>query len=326
MDKRDELVYIAARRHYVDGATMETIGNELGVSRPTVSRLLARARDTGLVRITLAEPPQADSPTAKELSEHFDIRVHIASVPDSATSKARLREVAKLGAELLTSLVEDESSVGVAWGVTAAQVARELQPVHRSGVRIVQMNGAVHARESGLPYVGSLLRAYAQAFGDAAIIPFPVPAFFDHASTRSAMWRERSIQVVRDEIRSLDVAIFGVGHPNGRIPSHVYTAGYIDLEELADALRHGVVGDVCTVLLRADGSYDRIPLNARATGPTPEEMTSIRRRIAVVGDPSRTVALLAALRSGAITDLVCDQITARNVHRLMLQMDNDSRG
>lgn len=51
--------------------------------------------------------------------------------------------------------------------------------------------------------------------------------------------------------------------------------------------------------------------NRRATGPTPAELQRVPRRICVVADPLRAPAVLGALRSGAITDLVIDDVTAR---------------
>lgn len=316
-ETRERQVYLAARRHYIDGETMETIARELGVSRPKVSRLLLRARETGVVRISLAEPPGSGSPTARRIAELFGINVHIANVSDKASATERLRAVAVEAAALLDALVTDGTSLGIAWGVTSAQVARELKPQAVSGVNVVQMNGATHAHDSSAPYIGSLLQAFATNYGNAHVIPFPVPTFFDHASTREAMWRERSIRNVLASIASLDVALFGVGYPHARIPSHVYAAGHVDPADLAEAIDQGAVGDVCTVLLRADGSHDGIRLNTRATGPSPDMVQSIAHRVCVVGDPSRTVALLAALRAGVVTDLVIDDVTARSLARMM---------
>lgn len=296
---------------------MDSIAQEMGVSRPTVSRLLAKARDIGLVRITLAEPPGSQSPTAIAISEQFGIKVHIVNVVDGVTPTTRVNMVAGEAARILNSLVKDESSLGVAWGVTAARVARQLEPLKLQGVRVVQMNGSAHAHDVSLPYAGSLLQMFAQSYGNAAVVPFPVPAFFDHASTREAMWRERSVLQVLNEIRHLDVALFGVGYPHARVPSHVYANGYIDPGDLSSAIADGAVGDICTVLIRADGSFRGIALNDRASGPTPEEIQKIPRRLCVVGDPSRAVVLLGALRAKTVTDLVCDNATARALHRMM---------
>ena len=53
--------YEAASMYYVQGETMEVIAHHLGVSRSTVSRLLARARQEGIVRVSLVQPGGAGS-------------------------------------------------------------------------------------------------------------------------------------------------------------------------------------------------------------------------------------------------------------------------
>ena len=93
----------------------------------------------------------------------------------------------------------------------------------------------------------------------------------------------------------------------------MYSAGYINESDMADLLSDGVVGDVCTVLLREDGSYADIALNARATGLTPQELKRIPRRLCVVADPSRAAAVIGALRAGTATDVILDEGTARAV-------------
>ena len=85
------------------------------------------------------------------------------------------------------------------------------------------------------------------------------------------------------------------------------------LERTSSLVSDGVVGDVCTVLLREDGTYADIAYNERATGLTPAELKRIPRRLCVVADPSRAAAVVGALRAGTATDLVLDEGTARAV-------------
>ncbi|MBU4214688.1 MAG: transcriptional regulator, partial [Actinobacteria bacterium] len=83
-----------------------------------------------------------------------------------------------------------------------------------------------------------------------------------------------------------------------------------DADDIAELKAQGVVGDVCTVFLRADGSWRDVSLNDRATGPTPEQLQHIPRRVAVVAGDNKVAPLLAALRAGVMTDLVVDERTA----------------
>src|SRR5690625_2268313 len=48
--------YRAATMYYLQNQTMEVIGSTLGVSRSTVSRLLAAAREAGLVQVSVRPP------------------------------------------------------------------------------------------------------------------------------------------------------------------------------------------------------------------------------------------------------------------------------
>ena len=162
---------------------------------------------------------------------------------------------------------------------------------------MVQLNGAANTRTSGIEYASDLISSFGSAF-DAAVHHFPVPAFFDFPDTKAAMWRERSVRRVLDVQRRADIALFSVGAVAGAVPSHVYSAGYLDDADIEMLHREGVVGDVCTVFLRADGSYADVALNARATGPTPAELHRVPRRVCVVAGDNKVVPLLAALRCG----------------------------
>ena len=213
--------YEAASMYYVQGETMEVIAHHLGVSRSPVSRRLARARQEGVVRVSLVQPGGA----------------------------------------------------------------------------------------------GSLEGRMAQVFG-VRTISFPVPAFFDHVATREAMWSERSVKRVLSVVRRASLAVFGVGALdalNGALPSQVYKGGHLTARDQAVLRRQNVVGDVCTVLLRADGSWRDVTLNARATGPTPAQLARIPRRLCVAAGTGKARALLAALRARTATDLVVDDATARAV-------------
>ncbi|MCL2483184.1 MAG: transcriptional regulator [Propionibacteriaceae bacterium] len=310
MNERYEDMYEACVRYYIQSETMESIARHLKLSRSSVSRLLAEARTCGMVRISVEAPQGSSSPVARSVAAIFGVRVHLVTVGDSAPISTRFERVSRLAAALLRDCVADGNYIGVAWGVTLSNIVPFLEKRSLHDAIIVQMNGGTNVRDTSARHVAAILQAISANF-DARIVQFPVPAFFDYAETKKAMWRERSVRSVLDLQARLDVAIFGVGSIYARVPSYVYTAGFLDEAEVAGLKEQGVVGDVCTVLLRENGTYDDIDLNQRASGLTPAELARIPRRIGVVADPSRASALLGALRAKTITDLVCDDTTAR---------------
>ena len=296
MERNTELLLRVARMYHVQSETMDAIAHHLGVSRSTVSRLLKEARDRGLVRVTIADPDRPMTRLAEIFRKSFHVQAHLVNVRPGSSYMLRLEQVAKVAARLLDDIVTDSDVVGVAWGTTVSAVAQHLRP----------------QRTTGLPYVGSILQRFAVAFhGEEQFLA--LPAFFDNPGTRTAMWAERSTRHMLQVRASCTKAVFGVGGLGSELQSHVYSANYLDETDLDHLKAAGVVGDVCTVMLRADGSWSGIPINDRATGMTPAELQMIPRRICVVSGPGKAVAVLGALRARVATDLVIDEETARAV-------------
>ena len=338
--------YEAASMYYVQGETMEVIAHHLRVSRSTVSRLLARARQEGVVRVTLVQPGGAGSLEGR-MTQAFGVRTHIVPVREGTTEIHRLQQVASVAAahmvDLIEALAEQASNggpqaqdpagsggegsvqgrgsggvvVGVAWGTTMSEVSAALPSRSVPGLTVVQLNGASDPVREG-PSAGELLSRMRLSLG-ARTISFPVPAFFDHVATREAMWSERSVKRILAVTRRASLAVFGVGALdalNGALPSQVYEGGHLTARDQAVLRRQNVVGDVCTVLLRSDGSWRDVTLNARATGPTPAQLSRIPRRLCVAAGTGKARALLAALRARTATDLIVDDATARAVLEL----------
>lgn len=306
---RERDVVMAATMYYLQDMKMETIARHLRTSRSTVSRLIKRARDTGVVEITL-RPGHSRAPgLGQEITERYGIDAYVVPVPDSAGDAERLDQVAITTARLLARWFDSEMVLGIAWGTTLAAIAHHLPHKPTRGSAVVQLNGAANTRTSGVSYAGDLIAGFGEAF-DAHLHHFPVPAFFDYAETRAAMWRERSVRRVLDVQSRADIALFSVGALTGGVPSHVYAAGYLEPDDVGVLDAEGVVGDVCTVFLRADGTYRDISLNARATGPSPAELRRIPRRLCAVAGDNKTAPLRAALAAGVVTDLVVDEVTA----------------
>ncbi len=302
----------AATLYYLENQTMEAIASELKVSRSSVSRLLTFARETGLVEISVHSPFVAPSRLEEEINERFGIRATVVSVPENTNETDRLERVALAAARLLSEIVDSNMSVGVAWGATVSAVARNLSPNPTRNTRIIQLNGAANSRTTGLLYVNEILRRFGEAF-TADVLQFPVPAFFDNPRTKEALWTERSVNRIVEEQKHLDVALFSVGSPRAAVPSHVYSGGYLDRDDFQALNAQNVVGDVLTVFYRADGTWEDIPLNARASGPGLDVLRSIPRRVCVCSGPTKIPSLRGAITARVVSDLIIDEESAREL-------------
>lgn len=307
--RRDEDALRAARLYHLQGFTMDAIARELATSRSTVSRLLSYARETGLVTISISEPASAAQLSASELKSRWGVEAHVVTVPERVSDVDRLERVAASAAHLVAAWAESHQTIGVAWGSTMSAVSRLLPAKPLRGVGVVQLNGAGNVSSTGIDYASEILRRFEAAFG-AHSVQFPVPAFFDDPATRAAMWRERSTRRVLAVQAQADLAVFGVGSPFAEVPSHVYSGGYLERADYRALAEDRVVGDVCTVFVREDGSTSGIALNERATGLPFPRLKRISRRLCVASGAAKASAVRGALAARVVTDLVVDDALA----------------
>lgn len=309
-DSRMREALQAAQLYYLQDLTMDAIGDELNVSRSSVSRLLDMARTLGIVDIQINSPEDGPRRIEGEISNRFSVSAHLVPVPEGTTPVDRLERVAVSAARMLSKFFSSSMTMGIAWGSTISAVSRHLPSRITANSQIVQLNGAGNDQTSGVDYSGEILRRFGEAFS-AQIQHFPAPAFFDNPKAKSFLWEERSTQRILDLQKRSDVALFGLGSTDAEVPSQVYAGGYLSAPEIAALRDEGIVGDVATVFYRADGTWEDIDANKRSSGPGLDVIRAIPRRVCVVSGQKRLEALRGALEAHVITDLIIDETTAR---------------
>lgn len=299
----------AAQLYYLQDIKMEVIARELGVSRSTVSRLLAHAKRTGMVSVKINPTANLSALVGQQLAEKYGINAHLVPTDGSMDDNELLQRVSAHAAYLLGTIVSSSMTIGVAWGQTMQAVSAALtsHPTHDSV--IVQLNGAANPVSSGVRYASEILTRFGQAF-TARTEQFPVPAFFDKASTRQAMWEETSVRRVLNIHQEMNLAVFSLGAANSNLASQVYRGGYLSEQETTQLRAMGVMGDVATVFFDKNGDDAHIDINQRATGPTLAQLRQVPIRFCVVSGRGKINAVRGALNGGLITELVIDEGTA----------------
>ncbi|WP_061964806.1 sugar-binding transcriptional regulator [Demequina aurantiaca] len=308
-DRRTRAALRAAQMYYMQDLTMDAIARDLAMSRSSVSRLLGFARDTGLVEITVSSPLDHGAALERKILERFGVTAHVVPVPQLISDVDRLERVAMTAARLLSSWMDSNMTLGVAWGSTVSAVSRHVVRKDTHNSVIVQMNGAGNTQTTGIDYASEIMQRFGAAYS-AQIQQFAVPAFFDDPAVKVGLWKERSVHRVLAVQARMDIAVFGLGSPFAEIPSHVYIGGYLDAADYQSLSADRVVGDVATVFYRRDGSSKDVSLNARGSGPDLQRLRRVPRRVCVVSGVQKLASLQGALEAGLVTDLILDESLA----------------
>jgi deoxyribonucleoside regulator len=238
----------AAKLYYLLDYNQNEIAKLLGVSRPTVSRLLQQAKCDGIVQIDIIDPTENVENLALLLENKFNLKkVIIASIPqyENHIIKNHLGEKA---ANYLHEIVKDEDIIGVTWGNTLYHVATELKQKFVKNVKGVQLKGGISHAETNT-YASEILYLFGKAYHTTPH-NLPLPAIVDHVVVKQSMEADRHIRKILDFGSQATIALFTIGPI--KTDSLLFQLGYFTESDL-ESLYGKAVGDICSRFFAEDG-------------------------------------------------------------------------
>jgi deoxyribonucleoside regulator len=296
------LLVRAARLYYELGETQEQVAERLGVTRAHVSKLLKRARATGVVEIRIVDEVDQGAAVGEALRERFGLHaVHLAPSGDGTTDVTR-RRVGRLAARVLASAVRAGMVVGIGDGSAISATADGLEP---SGspvdATIVPLCGGYwHSAAGREPF-----RRIADALG-AGIHGLLAPGLLDDAQTRDALRAHAGVRAVAELWDSLDVALFGIGGP-------AWSEATIGPSAFRELEAGGAVGEVLIAPYDGDGRFVGDELRTRTIAFDARQLSRVPVTIGVAEGQAKVGPILGALRAGVAKVLVTDVRTAEAV-------------
>ena len=305
---RSRLLIEAARLYYEHNLNQAQIATKLDVSRPGVSRLLQEARDTGIVKIQIVDPGARGTRLESALREKYGLK-HAIVVPSDKQDTVLKSRMGSALITLLDQLLTENTTLGVSWGSTLQAATEHLKPRRVKNMTVVQLNGGVSKAEldtHATEIAGRMGENY-QA------IPYllPLPAIVDTAELKKAIISDRNIAKTLKLAREADIAVFTVGAFGSK--SVLVQADYFEEAEVQALIQAGAVADICSRLIKADGSICSPELDDRTIGIELAELKARPFSIAVAGGLNKAQAIRAGLAGGYFISLITDEDVARQL-------------
>ncbi|MDR1824671.1 MAG: sugar-binding transcriptional regulator [Bifidobacteriaceae bacterium] len=299
----------AARLYYEENLSQEQIAGRLGKSRPTVSRMLAAAKEQGIVRIEIRVPMQRMEALERALVRRLglvDCRVVVAPRGDPGS----VEHLGRAAAGYLQVLLQDGMTVGVSQGRALAATAKYLEPNRAQHLEVVQIIGAMAAENLNTDSPG-IARALAKAY-EATCRYLHVPLVVDDAHTRDVLMRDRSLAQILQLATRADVALIGIGTLDPRDRSPLFD-GLLSGKEASAIRAAGGVGHICGEHFDAQGRRLDIDINNRVVGIGLGALRRIPRVVAMAGGAAKAQAMVAAARGGFYDTLITDDKAAARI-------------
>jgi lsr operon transcriptional repressor len=303
--EREKLVRVAWY-YYRDNLTQAQIATRLHVSRPTVARLLERARSTGIVTIDIATSGIGGFELSRTLRERFDLDevVILPTAGDSVSGEVTNSRLGSEAAQYLRRYLSPGATIGVGWGDT---VLRSLLALNRSslnGVTFATVTGGIEA------YTRKVSGATNNGISD--FIKFiPAPLLASNPSVANALRSEQAVTSVLELARFADATIVGIG---AAMPTAtILQNGIVKEQQIRDYQAKGAVGDIIGEFYDRHGRVLATDLQKVRVGIAIRELRAMKNVIAVAGGSDKTAAIHGALAGGYVDVLITTEDVARRL-------------
>lgn len=306
------LITRVAQLYHGDGMKQAEISALLHISQATISRLLKRAEQEGIVRITIT-PPRGTFPDLEAgLRERFALTEAIVAECYEDREETILGAIGDAAGHYFETTVSDGEVIGISsWSASLLRMVDAIHPLKRARAeRVVQILGGI-----GNPAVQShatQLTTRLATLTSAEPMLLPAQGVAGSAAARLVMVGDGYVRGTMNQFRRVTMALIGIGalQPSVMLANSGNT---FDSEELHDLEARGAVGDVCLRFFDEKGEAVGGPLDERVIGMTIDELRAVPRVVGVAGGERKVRAIRAALLGRLVDVLITDKFTAEKL-------------
>ena len=302
------LIYKVCSLYYEDDMRQQEVSDYLGISRATVSRMLQKGKESGIVRVEVINPVQFSyNKLEKALERKYGLKEVI--VVESSALDTKTESVSPMyerAALYLSQYFIDGDWIGVTMGHTLHNIVKTNRAFEKDKkLMFVPIVGGIGQSTIDKVDVQSnrIAQEFSRKFGG-TYTQFLSPAVFSEQKAMEYFLKEKSISYIFDDFQKLDTLIMGIGIPQ-RVESTLVRAGYITGENLEKFARDGMAGDIALHFFDEDGATEKFrAFNDRVAGMPLEMMKKVRNRIGIAGGENRAEAIRGAIKGGFINMLI----------------------
>ncbi|WP_064609806.1 sugar-binding transcriptional regulator [Photobacterium sp. J15] len=301
--KADQMVR-AAWMYYISGRNQTDIASELGLSRPVVQRLIAAAKEEGIVSIGLHHPISTCLDYAELLKEKYQL-VECNIVPTSRTDET-LDNVSFGCFQLMSKYMKNqpEKVIGIGSGLTLKKAINRIdfESPNSKCVALISAMGM----DGQCNYYDDVPLILAQKI-QANYYQLPVPRYAATSDEHKIWTSMRVFKEVETVANNANVIFIGIGSLSKASP--IIKDGFISSDKADELNQQGAVGEILGRFINAEGQVIDCINNTFITSYDIRNNECLRIG-AACGEDKRP-AILAALRGHWINGLVTDETTAR---------------
>lgn len=301
-----------AKMYYEWNLNQTDIAKQLGISQATVSRLFKRAKEEGIIRISVSIPTGVNADLEGKLIQKYELKDALVVDVMRDDENQIMRDIGAAAGYYVENVIRDNEMIGISsWSSTLLAMIDAMHPVPaKKGVSVVQILGGVGNPTAEMHATRLTSRMANLVNGTAVFLPAP-----GVVGTEAALQVLMDDQYVKEAFRlfsQVTLALVGIGSVE---PSRLLSlSGNIFSQEEQDYLNnHGAVGDILLRFFDIKGASVESSFNHRVMSMQLEQLRRVERSIGIAGGVRKYKAVLGALNGHYINVLITDRQIAEKL-------------
>ncbi|MGA2535396.1 MAG: sugar-binding transcriptional regulator [Terracidiphilus sp.] len=313
MSRLDEIRLMAkvARMYYDQGIRQQEITERLNIHQSKVSRMLKRAREANIVRISVATPAGFFPDLEDALENRFKLKEAV--VIDSDGDEERVvRDLGAAAAFYVETTIKPKMVIGISsWSRSLFSMVDTLHPSNAGADgKVVQILGGVG--NASTQYQAMLLAQRLAGLIGASPVLLQAPGVVGSAEAKAVLIKDSAVELAARLFPKLDLALVGIGslEPSALLAS---SGNIFSLDERRQLRRSGAVGDICFQFIDKHGQPVESPLMKRVIGIDLATLKTAPRVVGIAAGEAKIPAILASLKGRWINVLITDRRTSESL-------------
>ena len=303
----DEALARVAHLYYILGMTQAEVASRIGITRFKVNRMLAQARELGMVRIEINVPSVGRLDLERRLERLYGLNSAFVCPSDTSENTSVSEVIGRYAASIVAQSLEDGMVIASSWGETLHALALSINPEAARDLCVASMLGTLTS-QTDIEKFGAAPTLAARLRAECLFIPGPI--ICDSVTTKDAINAQPAAQLAMDRARLADLALLSVG---GHCMSSLREASILSEGDYDRAVSAGAIGNFLGKFIGSDGAPIDHDLNDRAVGIEQDQIGNIPCRLLCAGGEHKVDAIRVILERGYATALTTDENTARKL-------------
>ena len=304
-----KLISKVAQLYYLENYMQKDIAKKMSISRVAVSRILSKAKKLKLVEIKINNLKDSFQDLELVIEKKFKLKECVV-VSSFENEKNTFLDLAKYLSETLDRIVKPQDYIGVSWGYSLGIISENIEIRQKSNIKVVPIIGSLGVIEEGINS-NVIAKNFAQGFGGVSYL-INSPAVLESIEAKSVMENEENNKRIFELSKNLDVAIVGASDLGPKSSLHKFSN--YKSEDFKYLTNLGVEGVVNLSSIDKNGNVLPNIVDKRTIALSFDKLRKVKNVILIAVGERKKKVIEAALKSGIVSILMTDEITARSIN------------